>query len=323
LIDLAGSLTSRSAPVVVHALEEERDQLSTLVRDAHQAPVIFVAGPPRDDTAVLRTDRLYHEGRLKKSMRRGGSPETAVLWRLDRPESLEVASQELTRRLNYQPLGRYWAFPLAEKLVDTLRPTAIRPNAVTLAATGLMLVAAAMIASGATGWPGRAAVASAMAIALVLDTADGRLARLQGTSSALGRWLDQVCDELADMALHAAIAWSAFCESGMVIWLVLGILYASGKHLFLIQSLRGDELDAGESRVPLDTGRHGCSRSARRRSSDWLAAALRIPGHADVRWHLWIVLALAGRLELALAAYAAYYPARASFGAIRKAVRHA
>jgi hypothetical protein len=46
----------------------------------------------------------------------------------------------------------------------------------------------------------------------------------------------------------------------------------------------------------------------------------RFAGHADLRWHLWIVLAAVGRLELALVAYAAYYPARSVAMAARKAV---
>ena len=100
-----------------------------------------------------------------------------------------------------------------------------------------------IVAIGLDGWIGRLAVAFSLALALVLDTADGRLARLQGTSSAFGRWLDQVLDELADMALHAAIAWAAFNRDGRPLWLLLGIIYASGKYLFVIQSLLGDELE--------------------------------------------------------------------------------
>jgi hypothetical protein len=53
-----------------------------------------------------------------------------------------------------------------------------------------------------------------------------------------------------------------------------------------------------------------------------LAGWVRLAGHADVRWHLWIVLAALGRLDAALAAYAAYFPARALAGALRKAARH-
>ena len=92
-------------------------------------------------------------------------------------------------------------------------------------------------------------MAAVLALALVLDTADGRLARLQGTSSAFGRWLDQILDELADLTLHAAIAWAAYIATGLVIWLALGILYASGKHFFLVQSLLGDELEREEARL--------------------------------------------------------------------------
>ena len=46
-------------------------------------------------------------------------------------------------------------------------------------------------------------------------------------------------------------------------------------------------------------------------------------GHADIRWHLWIALAALGRLDVALAIYAAYFPARALAGALRKGVRYA
>jgi hypothetical protein len=50
---------------------------------------------------------------------------------------------------------------------------------------------------------------------------------------------------------------------------------------------------------------------------------LRLIGHADVRWHLWIGLALLGRLEIALLFYAFYFALRATGGVLRKAVRHA
>ena len=59
------------------------------------------------------------------------------------------------------------------------------------------------------------------------------------------------------------------------------------------------------------------------RWTDRLAAKLGLIGHADLRWHLWIVLAFFGRLDVALAGYAAYFPLRALAGAIRKVVRYA
>ena len=151
------------------------------------------------------------------------------------------------------------------------------------------------------------------ALALVLDTADGHLARLQGTASEFGRWLDAWLDELADMALHAATAWAAFVRDGHPGWLVLGMLYGMGKYQFLVGTADryvatvGDKKSGDGARV---TGLGSA-----------LVAGVRLAGHADIRWHLWIVLAAVGRLDLALAAYAFYFPARALAGAFRKAVR--
>jgi len=187
-----------------------------------------------------------------------------------------------------------------------------------------MLLAAELVAAGPLGWLGQAAVASALALALVLDTTDGRLARLQGTTSAFGRWLDQILDELADLTLHAAIAWAAYIATGRALWLVLGIVYASGKYLFVVQSLLGDELEReGSGDLVKPASLVPKAMAYRTRSTGRLADFARLVGHADVRWHLWISLAIAGRLDLALVIYACYFPARAMAGAARKVARYA
>jgi phosphatidylglycerophosphate synthase len=325
LLDLAAEHVPAGKAVVVHARGDEHQRLRELAADSSGRGVDLVNGPPRADAVILRTDRLYDAARLRRGLRRGRSPESAVVWRLDRPESLSTADQELTRRTSYQPLGKYWAFPLARTLAERLCPTSIRPNALTLASGTLMLSAAALIAIGAAGWSGRITVAVFLALALVLDTADGRLARLQGTSSALGKWLDQVLDEFADVALHAAVAWAAFNRDGQPIWLMLGIFFASGKYLFLVQSLLGDELEESQPKLATSPAMPAPepNSSGSRRGLGGLTRLVHLVGHADVRWHLWIVLALVGRLDVALVAYAGYFPARAFLGALRKAVRYA
>ncbi len=308
LVELAASLGGPE--IRVHARAEEHGKFGGLLDG--RAPT-FVNGPPPEGSAILRSDRLYDPDRLRKALDRGQDPELAVLWRLDRPQSLGGAEDELIRRRLYQPIGRFWAFAPARTLARVLRPTRIRPNAVTVASATLMIGAAGVIASGEVGPTAQILTAVLLAIGLVLDTADGHLARLQGTASEFGRWLDANLDELADCSLHAAIAWSAFIRDGRPGWLVLGMAYGMGKFLFMNSVANwagpaGGDLE-GYPPVGREPGR--------------LKGTLRLLGHADVRWHLWIVLAALGRLDVALVAYAAYYPARALAGGWSKAVRHA
>ena len=171
------------------------------------------------------------------------------------------------------------------------------------------------MALGLTGPRAHLATAAALALALVLDTADGHLARLQGTATEFGRWFDAYLDELGDMALHAAIAWSAFLRDGHHAWLVLGMLYAMGKYVFVVGTSSSLAKEVGP-RGP------GGGTPGARSGRAMLEAAVRLAGHADIRWHLWIVLAALGRLDAALAAYAVYFPTRAVALGVRKAVRH-
>jgi hypothetical protein len=317
LLTQALAIAPPDRPIAVHAREDDHPLLMRLVADSPADRVVVVGGPPLLSAAILRTDRLYDTGRLRRAVRRGRSPEAAVIWRLDRIDSLAAADEELMRRLTYQPLGRYWAFPMAERLAAALAPTRVRPNALTLLAAGLMLAAAAIVGLGWSSVIVRLAAALAMVLALVLDTADGRLARLQGTTSDFGRWLDQVLDELADLALHAAVGWAMFQGTGNPLWLVAGIVYSSGKYLFIMQSQAG---------AALEPELHGARREPRPHitapSLSVVRSVVEMVGHADLRWHLWIVLATLGRLDLALLGYAAYFPLRALAGGLRKAVAH-
>jgi phosphatidylglycerophosphate synthase len=308
LLDLAQAVSDVAGPVSVHALHGEHAALMGPIAARPSGRFVLAVGPPPEGAAVLRADRLYDLTRLRRVLSKGKDPESAAIWRLDRPQGLAGADDELTRRQTYQPLGRYWALDPTRAIARKLAPTRVRPNAVTLAASALLLAASGLVAFASPAWPVNLAASSALALGLVLDTADGHLARLQGTASEFGRWLDAWLDELCDMALHAAIAWSAFARTGSAAWLLLGMLYAMGKYTFVVGST-GD----GSSSAP---------RWPRARPSV-LTEVVRLAGHADVRWHLWIVLAAVGRLDAALTAYALYFPTRSVLGAMRKAVRHA
>ena len=309
LVELATRLVA--GPIAIHARAHEHAEMHRWLDGVALENVVLTLGPPPEGAAILRTDRLYDAGRLRRALRRGRDPEAAVLWRLDGPTGLAGAEAEFTRRRTYQPLGRFWALEPARRLARALVPTRVGPNAVTLASGVLMLCAAAVVAFAGHGLVARVVAAVALAAALVLDTADGHLARLQGTASEFGRWLDAWLDELCDMALHAAIAWSASDGGRNPAWLLVGMAYAMGKYQYLV-----GVTDVPNTYGPSDT-------LAARVDTSWPRRLVRLAGHADLRWHLWIILAAAGHLSWALAAYAAYFPARALAGAAGKAVRRA
>jgi hypothetical protein len=309
LVELAGALGAGS--VAVHARVDDHARYRGLVDLDQRVSVVFVTGPPPEGSAILRTDRLYDEARLRRALRRGRDPESAVVWRLDRPSALAGADAELLRRRTYQPLGRFWALGPARGLAQWLRPTSVRPNGLTAASGLLMLRGASVVAFADQRGVARWGTALALALALVLDTADGHLARLQGTASEFGRWLDACLDELGDMALHAAIAWAAFVRDAHPGWLVLGMAYAMGKYLFVVSNAAWPAPESSNAESVGVAPRPGM-----------LRRVVHGIGHADVRWHLWIVLAALGRLDAALAAYALYFPARLIAGAWRKATHH-
>src|SRR3954454_14874626 len=60
-------------PIAVHASESEPDLLARLLSGAHADRLQFLSGPPAAARWVLRTDRLYETGRLRRAFRTGRS----------------------------------------------------------------------------------------------------------------------------------------------------------------------------------------------------------------------------------------------------------
>jgi len=386
LIELAEAVAERDdkEPIAIHARVEEQEYLHQLMQGWSARRVALRFGPPSERSIILRADRVYDPKRLRGAVRRGRSPETAVVWRLDTPHGLAEAEAELARRRSYQPIGRFWAVPLSRLLVRCLAPTRVRPHTLTILGFLFMLAAAAVVA-----WDDRApalcwTASGLLASAFLLDISDGRLARRQGTASPLGRWLDTTLDETGEMVLHAAIACAAFWRTGLPIWLGLGMIYGMSKYLFVLSNDEwdrahrnagpNDHQTPGPNAAPAETlsepsrgaeaaierasgrsawrssARPGHSRSEsalsghqKRLGFGWPGSRWRDPsawalwtadfipfvqaggrafGHADVRWHLWMVLAALGRLDWALAAFAVYYPVRTVVAAGFKVARH-
>lgn len=97
-----------------------------------------------------------------------------------------------------------WIHRIARAVVvRPLATTPVTPNQVTAARLGAGLAAAAMLAVGRAPWPDIAA--GAFVLAMVLDRADGDLARMTGKTSPRGHVYDLVADALCNALIFLAL----------------------------------------------------------------------------------------------------------------------
>lgn len=140
-----------------------------------------------------------------------------------------------------------WDQRIARILVRPLASTPVRPNHVTLATLLLALAGAGMIARGPeyAGWG-----AGIFVLSRFLDHFDGELARLQGTSSKLGYYLDYAVGGIGYAALFSGLGL-CFWESLGPWSLVLGGAGAASALISLFSNLEIDrktkDTDKGEA----------------------------------------------------------------------------
>ena len=140
-----------------------------------------------------------------------------------------------------------WDQRIARVLVRPLVATAIRPNHITLMTLLMALFGAGLIARGPeyAGWG-----AGIFVLSRFLDHFDGELARIQGTSSKLGYYLDYAVGGIGYAALFACMGIGFYDSLG--IWsLVLGGAGSGSALISLFSNLEIDrktkDTDAGEA----------------------------------------------------------------------------
>ena len=118
-----------------------------------------------------------------------------------------------------RPLGRPLA-ALAAALGMT--PTQVTIVSAATTFTGIVCIAALPPSLGSA-----LAVAALLVLGYALDSADGQLARLNGTSSISGEWLDHLVDATKTPAVHIAvlICWFRFFDFSPE-WLLVPLLYS-------------------------------------------------------------------------------------------------
>ncbi|MBE3008421.1 CDP-alcohol phosphatidyltransferase family protein [Microbispora sp. NEAU-D428] len=130
------------------------------------------------------------------------------------------------RSRTYKARDAWWTVflvdPLAGRLVvTTANRTSITPNQITWGAFVLGLGSAWCFLRAE--WPWLVAGAAVYHVSFVLDCMDGKIARLKGTGTVLGGWLDYVFDRIRVLACTVALMWGQYRATGQDIYLFLGI----------------------------------------------------------------------------------------------------
>ncbi|WP_141581077.1 CDP-alcohol phosphatidyltransferase family protein [Actinomadura sp. WMMA1423] len=134
------------------------------------------------------------------------------------------------RQRTYKARDAWWTVllvdPLAARLVRfTANRTRVTPNQLTVGALVLGLAAGACFA--VASWPWLLAGALLYHLSFTLDCMDGKIARLKGTGSVFGAWLDYIFDRVRVLACAIALMAGQYAATGNVayIWTALGVVF--------------------------------------------------------------------------------------------------
>ena len=135
-----------------------------------------------------------------------------------------ITLQEIRER-TYKRRDAWWTVllvdPMAVRLVRIVAPhRRVTPNLLTLVA-GLLGLAAAACFAGQTRW-WLVVGALLFHVSFVVDCMDGKVARLNGTGTMFGQWLDFVLDRIKAAVCAFALFVGQYLLTGRLVYLWLG-----------------------------------------------------------------------------------------------------
>jgi CDP-diacylglycerol--glycerol-3-phosphate 3-phosphatidyltransferase len=117
--------------------------------------------------------------------------------------------------------GRSRIAPILDPIAGALAKARLTPTAVTLIGLGLSFVGAILIANDA--YVVGALVAG---VGTVFDALDGPLARLQGTASIRGAFVDTMSDRFGEIAILAGLAFSLRHDETMLMLCLFALAFS-------------------------------------------------------------------------------------------------
>lgn len=118
------------------------------------------------------------------------------------------------------PAYTRWVNRQAARIIAaTAASVGLTPNQVTALSAGLSAAGLAVLLIAGPQWWSALLCAVLLASGYVFDSADGQVARLTGTGSPAGEWLDHVVDAARTPAIHLSIAVTVFVHRTDLLWL--------------------------------------------------------------------------------------------------------
>jgi hypothetical protein len=219
---------------------------------------------------------------------------------------VKVTLPEIRER-TYKKVDAWWTVllvdPLASRLVRLVAThKRITPNILTVTATLIGLVAAACFTQGTRWWLVAGAVL--FHFGFVVDCMDGKIARLNGTGSNFGQWLDYVFDRIRVLACGLALMGGQYARTHNVAYLWLAAVVIFMDMFRYLNSLemnkirRGMKNQIAEFKPPVpeqaetDAESEDLALSPKRRLGVWLRAH-RIRTHlfSGIEYHMGVFIA--------------------------------
>ena len=105
--------------------------------------------------------------------------------------------------------SRFVNRPLGRRLAACAAAWCWSANVVSALSAACSLLAIAVLVGAGSSILTGLVVAVLLVFGYALDSSDGQVARVTGTGSLLGEWLDHMIDATKVASLHAAVCWSA------------------------------------------------------------------------------------------------------------------
>ena len=119
----------------------------------------------------------------------------------------------------------------------------LRPNHITAASAACTFTGIGLLAAGPLSTLTAVLIASLLVLGYALDSADGQLARLQGTGSAAGEWLDHTVDAFKVGTIHLAVLmcwWRSYDLDPH--WYLVPLAFQAGATVHFFATLLMDQL---------------------------------------------------------------------------------